>query len=183
MKDYSVGIRPYYATTDDIYDNSVDNSINFTGDYIINNADKLSYDTVYNEIVNQNDYSENVVNNIVNDNTQTIINNYYYTNPDGGGDSGDSGDSGGSGGGLGSLIDGIGSVLNFIVTLIGDVLGLIAEFLDTVYVMIKNLGGSFTNFSNLLGELFTFIPQDLLDLIEAGIGVVIVVVVWKLFRG
>lgn len=175
MKEYSVGIRPFYSITDNYYDNSVDNSINFTGDYIVNNADKLSYDTIYNEIVNQNDYSENVVNNIVNDNTQTIVNNYYYTNPDGGGDSGDGGDDNGSGGGLGALIDGIGSVLNFIVTLIGDALTLVTGFLDTIYTLLKNLGGSFTNFSGLLGELFTFIPQELIDLISASISVTIAV--------
>lgn len=183
FKNYNGGNKPVYHVTSDTYDITKDNSISYTGDYIINNGQNYSYDTVQNTIDNSVDNStDESVTTIVNDSYNTIINNYYYTSPDSGeGGSGDSDDDS-SGGGIGAIIDGIGSLLNFIVTLIGDVLSLIGSFLDTVYDMIKNLGGSFTNFSGLMGELFTFIPQDLMDLIEAGIGVAIVIVIWKMFK-
>lgn len=180
LKQYNGGNKPVYQVTNYNYSTTNDNSINFTGDYIVNNGIQYSYEIVQNTIDQSQSNTDASVSTSVNDSYNTIINNYYYTTPDSGGDG--NGDGGDSGGGLGSLLDGIGSLLNFVVTLIGDVLSLIGSFLDTVYDMIKNLGGSFTNFSGLMGELFTFIPQDLMDLIEAGIGVAIVIVIWKMFR-
>lgn len=178
MKSYSVGQRPVYYTTNNVYDNSVDNSIKVSGDYLINNG-TYSYDTIYNNIQEGDIVNDNSINEVVNNTNSTIINN-YYTESSGGDNSG--GNSDDSGGGIGSLIGGIGDLLDFIVGVIGDLISVLTGFLDTIYNLLKSVGGTFTNFSGLLGELFVFIPKELIDLLTAGIGAGIAIALWKMFR-
>ncbi len=81
---YSVGqSNIYYSNTYSSFDNSVDNSITFTGQYFTSND--YSHTTIQNNIDNSQEINETTVNNIVNN---YITNNYYGTdNPDGDDDS------------------------------------------------------------------------------------------------
>lgn len=182
LKMYSVGQRPVYYTTNNFYDNSVDNSVEVTGDYLVNNGGALSYDTIYNQIQEGDVTTDNSINEIVNSNNQTIINNYYYTEDTGDSGSGDSG-SGSFGDGIASFFEGLKSILDFLLGIIGDLATTLTSFLGSVYDLIKNIGGQFTGFSELLGELFVFIPQEIIDLLTAGIGVIIVVCIFKWLKG
>lgn len=76
LKAYSVGRQNiYYSNTYSSFDNSVDNSVTFTGQYFTTN--EYSHTTIQNNIDNsQETINETTVNNIVNN---YITNNYYGT--------------------------------------------------------------------------------------------------------
>jgi len=80
MKSYTVGkCNIYYTNNYSRFDNSVDNSVTFTGQYYTSNA--YSHTAIQQYIDNSQDINETVVNNIVNN---YIINNYYGTDTPGG---------------------------------------------------------------------------------------------------
>lgn len=182
FKQFSLGNKPYYQTTNNNYDTSSDNSVSFTGDYYNDNSNAYSYDIVQNEIDNSSATTDNSVNNIVNDSSTTIINNYYSSGSgDGSGDgTGDSDTSLGEG--IEKLLNGLTKLLDFLLGLLGDLVGLITTFLDSAYNLLSGLTGTFGNFSALLGDMFAFIPQELMDAITAGITLIIVVAVVKAVR-
>lgn len=180
IKDYSVGNTPYYLTNRQ-YSDSVDNSFNVSGEYIQNSGGTFAYEQIREQINNSNVTNDNSVSNIVNDFSQTIINNYNYSS--GSGD-GDNGDSGGNGilNGLGSVVEGLAEILGFLLKAIGEILGLIGNLFNTLLEGIKALGGIFAGFSGLLGELFPFIPTELMTFVTISIEAVIAIAVWKFFK-
>ena len=181
LKQYSLGNKPYYQVTNTTYDTSTDNSVEFTGDYYNDNSSTYAYDIVQNEIDNSSVTTDNSVNNIVNDSSTTIINNYYTT---GTSDSVSGDDSDTTlGEGIEKFFTGITELLDFLLGILGDAVNLITSFVDSAYTLLSGLTGTFGNFSSLLGEMFAFIPQELMDAITAGITLLIVVAVAKAIKG
>ena len=73
---YANGWQEYYIDeTASAYDSSQDNTITYSGDYIGDTYNQISYDT----ITNNYDNSEHITNNVVGDTITNITNNYYYT--------------------------------------------------------------------------------------------------------
>lgn len=181
MKAYTVGRDSYYVTGDSQnYVNNTDNSVKVSGDYLINNANTYSHDVIQNTIDNSENITQETVNNIVNTSSSTIINNYYSS------DSG-SGDDSGSGNssildGLGKIISALAEIIGFLLGAIGDVIGLIGNLFTTVFNGIKSIGAIFSGFSGLLGELFIFVPKELVDFIVLAIEASVAIVIWKKFK-
>lgn len=182
VKKYYAGNTPYYLTNRQ-YSDSEDNSFNVSGEYLQNNGGNFSYEQIRDQINNSSATTDNSVNNIVNDYSQTIINNYYGSSSGGsdGGDGSGDGDSGGSG--ILDLLGGIGDLLDFILSLVGKVISILSGFLTGLLDLLSGLGGIFSGFSGLLGELFGFIPSEVIGLLTASIEAVIIIAVWKMVRG
>ncbi len=184
MKLFSVGVQPYYINSETTYNLENDNSLKFTGDYIKDNSNTYSYDIIQNEIDNSTEVNESTVNNIVNNNTSTIVNNYYTTTGSDDGDGDDTGNGGGiSGDSINSLINGITGLLDFVINLLGNVISLIATFLNSALELLSGLSGQFGGFTQLLGDMFAFIPPELIDAISAGITLLIGVAIVKALKG
>ena len=184
IKDYSLGNTPYYLTNRQ-YSDSVDNSFNVSGEYIQNNGGTFAYEQIREQINNSNVTNDSSVSSIVNDYSQTIINNYNYTSPDSGeGEEGseDDNENGGLLDGLGSVVEGIADLLGFLLKAIGEILGLIGNLFNTIFEGIKALGSVFGGFSGLLGELFPFIPVELITFVTIAIEAIIAIAVWKLLK-
>lgn len=182
VKEYCTGYTPYYVTNRQ-YSDSVDNSFNVSGEYIQNNGGTFSYEQIREQINNSSVTNDSSVSNIVNDYSQTIINNYNYSSG-GSGDNGgdDTGDSGNSIlDGLGSIISAITDIIGFLLGVVGDVLSLLTTALTTVFDLLKGFGSVFASFSGLLGELFTFIPSEFIELLTASMSVMVILAVWKKF--
>lgn len=190
FKLYSVGMQPYYITDSYNTYEANDNSVTVGGDYVTGSNYQTSYSTVQNEIDNSETVNESIVNNIVNDNSQTIINNYASSVvPEGGGsdggEDGDDGDGGGGGGildGLGSLIGGATDIIGFLLGLVGDALSLISSLFTTLFDALKALGTMFGGFGGFLGEIFGFIPTELINFIVLAIEASVAIAIWRQFK-
>lgn len=182
VKKYYAGNTPYYMTNRQ-YSDSVDNSFNVSGEYLQNNGGNFSYEQIREQINNSNATTDNSVSNIVNDYSQTIINNYYGS----GGSSGDNeGDNGGSEGsildGISSLLGGVKDIVGFLLSVIGDILGLIAEVFNTIFEAIKAVGSVFLGFTGLLAELFPFIPEDLINFLTLAVEATVGIAIWRMLK-
>lgn len=114
FKKYSVGkSNIYYSNTYSSFDNSVDNSVTFTGQYYTSN--EYSHTTIQNNIDNSQEINETIVNNIVNN---YITNNYYGTD-----NSGDdvSGDDSSISEFLTSLVDGLAALVESVGKLLDGI--------------------------------------------------------------
>ena len=114
-----------------------------------------------------------------------ITNNYTYINSDNGGSEDDGGDSD-TGATLGDAllawVEGLKELLAFVLNLLGEAVNLIASFLNDALELLTGLTDSFGGFTDLLGELFSFIPQELLDAMSAGIILILVLGVIKALK-
>lgn len=114
--------------------------------------------------------------------------NYYYASPDGSGGSGSGGSGDGSddgdgiGSGLGELL---GSLLGGLIDLItGLISGLIDSLINLVEMTIEKLGqvvNLFGEFGNALKVLWSWLPDEIITILAAGVSVVIFASVLKLF--
>ncbi len=118
FKQYTVGqSNIYYSNTYSSFDNSVDNSVTFTGQYYTNNA--YSHTTIQNNIDNSQEINETTINNIVNN---YITNNYYGTDNSGGDGSGSgSGDDSGISQLLAVLVDGLAALADSVGKLLDGI--------------------------------------------------------------
>lgn len=137
FKLYSVGrSNIYYSSAYSTFDNSVDNSVTFSGGYYMTND--YSHTTIQNNIDNSQEINETTINNIVNN---YITNNYYGS---------DDGSGGGSGGGGGSG--------NWFTDLITGIPQLLSALLDGIAALLE-AGG---NLLGVITDLFTklFVPSE-----------------------
>lgn len=119
-------------------------------------------------------------------NTYITYNIYYYTTPEDSGDgsgSGDNSDDGsGIGGGLGELL---GSLLGGLIDLItGLISGLIDSLINLVEMTIEKLGqvvNLFGEFGDALKVLWSWLPDEVVTILAAGVSVVVFASVIKLF--
>lgn len=178
MRAFTGGNKPYYVTNNTNYDESVDNSSTFNGDYLIENGDKISYDIVKNQIDNSVDNTDNSVQNIVNDYSQTIINNYNGTTLTPGGDS----DIIINDGEIINLLKSINNGVNTVLEYIKESLQSVADYFNTTLQIVKGFSGTVANFADLMKDLFSFIPEELMNLLKVAIGSVIAITVFNKFR-
>lgn len=179
FKNSSVGKSDIYYSKDySDFEESKDTGLTFTGAYY---NSSYSHETVQNTIDNsQTTVDNSVVNNIVNN---YITNNYY-------GDGSGSGDSEGDdkpggwwniGEGISSFIEGIAALLDFILKLLGDLVGLLSKFLTSVLDVLSGLTALGQGFGDFLGAIFTFLPEECTSLIVSSIAAMCVVGVVKSF--
>ena len=191
MKSYTVGKQPYYTTnTWNNYDNSIDNTTTITNaeyQYYTDNS-TIIYNIIQGDLDNAGDsLTEKDVQNIVDNAVERVlkeIEDNSNNSGDGGNNSGnDSGDSGGSGGtGVLDVINGIGKILDTILSLIGNLMGVVADFTQSVL----DLFGGFTTFTDgftgFLSGAFAFIPVDIWNLLKVGLSLAILCAVINFLR-
>lgn len=185
FKAYTIGkSNIYYSSSYSAFDNSVDNSIEFTGSYY-SSSSSYSHDIIQNTIDNSSEVNESTVNNIVNN---YITNNNYGDSSGGGSGSGPGGSSSGSGSwwdigsGIDSFVKGIAALLDFVLKLLGDLVGLLGRFLTDVLEVFKSLGVVGSGFGEFLKEVFGFLPDECISLIMSSIGAMCIVGVVKAFK-
>lgn len=194
LKKMTVGYQDVYFDVTYDYSTSNDNSVKFSGSYMVDDSYSYSHDQIVNNIDNSSEtVDESVVNNIVGDTINNITNNYYTessgTGSAGSGGSDNSGTSSGSTDdgktiwdGLTTLVDGIGDLLNFFVTLIGEVLSLLGNLLTQILQLIGSFAGISGEFVYFMDEFFVFVPDEVWGVIELGITAMIGIAVWKAFK-
>lgn len=175
LKQYAVGQRPYYITDAfKNYDSTVDNSTTITQTEIDNS---VTYGDVYNYITNNYDNPDG----LSEDELRAILEEYLKQINNSGGSG--SGNSGGSGGGLSGFLDGLGSLGDALLAIIG-------KLLEYVGKAIELLSGTVTkvidlvpqNITNLISGLFPFIPQEWLVAIELSLVLAVVIGIVGMFK-
>lgn len=174
----------YYSSDYSKYDASVDNSIEFSGSYYSSNSSSYSHDVIQHNIDNSSEVNESTVNNITNQTINNITNNY-----------GDSSGSGGSGSGSGSgnswwnigdgidaFIEGVAALLDFLLAIIGKLVGLLSSFATGLLEVMGKIAELGQGFSNFLTAAFGFIPEECISLIVVSVGVMCALGVFKLFK-
>ena len=176
----------YYSSDYSKYDASVDNSIDFSGSYYSSNSSSYSHDVIQNNIDNSSEVNESTINNIVNN---YITNNNYGDSSGTGSGSGGSGSGSGSnddwwhiGDGIDAFIKGIAALLDFLLKLIGDLIGLLSSFLTGLLEVMGKIAELGQGFSNFLKAAFGFIPEECISLIVVSVGVMCALGVFKLFK-
>lgn len=177
-KSYSIGKSNIYYSKDYAnYDSSVDNSVTFTGDYY---NGSYSHDVIQNNIDNSQTIDESTVNNIVNN---YITNNNYGDSSSGSGSGSGSDDWWNIGDGITSFVKGIAALLDFLLKLLGDLIGVISDFLVGLLAVLEKLGVVGSSFGDFLKEFFGFLPEEIIAMIVSGIGLLVIVGIIKLFKG
>ncbi len=179
-KSYSVGkSNIYYTSGYGSYDDTADNAVEFPGSYYNSTTTSYSHDTIQQHIDNSSVVDESTVNNIVNN---YITNNYYGSGNGSSGSGSNEGNWWDIGSGISSFIEGIASLLDFLLLLLGDLIGVISEFLADLLVVLGQLASVSTGFGDLLKALFGFLPDDCISLIISGIGLMVAVGVIKMVK-
>ena len=178
LHDWSNGC-PYSVLTSDSfnsYSSVDDHSFTVLGSVVNDSSVENDYSSIVSNVISGNDYSSSVVN--------TVINNYYSTNPVPGedpslpDDPNDSGDFSISG-----FINGLRSFLGGILDLVGGLLGIIGDLLSGFMAILNNLTSFSDDFGIFLKTGLTFLPEDAIAVIVAGISAVIVISVIRFLRG
>ena len=179
--DWSDGCPYDYLPSDSYngYDASKDYSFSIQGDYLSGCDISNDYSNIVENVVNNNDYSDHSVSNVVNNfyygevgtegNIQPTVD--FRVDPDvgGGDDSGDSGEGGGS------LIPGGGNTGGFIAQIeeMGSFFPKLLEKLNVFKQFPSEVGG-------LMDVGLSWIPPEDRALIRAGIGAFILIGLWHL---
>lgn len=183
FKKYSVGSQPYYVTQSWFdYDSNIDNSTTITSqEYAYYNDNSITiYETIQNNINNYGgELDEKTVQDIVDSAVQDIKDSIANSGNHGGSDSGDS-DNGGNG--IGDLVGGIGKLLDTILSLIGKVMGVVADFTQSILDLFSGFTDFTDGFSNFLSGAFSFIPQEIWNVIQVGLSLMILLAVIKFLR-
>lgn len=184
LKAHTVGKDSiYYGSNYTSYDASVDNSYTFSGSYYNNTSSTYSHEVIQNQIDNSTEVNESTINNIVNN---YITNNYGDGSGTGDGSGSGSGSSGGSwwdiGDGISAFVEGIAALLDFLLALLGDLIGVISGFLVDLLTVLGQLASVGDGISGLLSALFGFLPEECIAIIVSGIGLMVVVGVVKMIK-
>lgn len=173
----------YYGSSYTNYDASVDNSYTFSGSYYNNTSTTYSHEVIQQQIDNSTEVNESTVNNIVNN---YITNNYGDGSGTGNGSGSGSGSSGSwwdIGSGISAFVEGIAALLDFLLKLLGDLIGVISGFLVDLLAVMGQLVSVGDGFSGLLKALFGFLPDECIALIVSGVGLMVIVGVVKMIKG
>lgn len=197
-KEDTVGYQPYYCSQKfQEYNEGDDNSITVdektfnSSNWVTNNS------SIYNNT------SQTIINNNT-DNTTTggmsqqeimelvdrLLEEFKKDNS-GSDNSGGSGDGSGggsdssggsSGNGIAAIIEGLGKLLDFLLAAAGKLIGLVSEFLTKALGLLDGLAGLTGPFAALLADLMPFVPEELWDVIIAGITLSVIVMIIKAFK-
>lgn len=179
LKTYSLGTRPYYITDAfKNYDSTVDNSTTITQTEIDNS---VTYGDVYNYITNNYENPDG----LTEDELRAILAEYLSSinNSGGSGSGSGSGDSGGSGGGLGGFLDGLGSIGNAILAILGKLMEILGSAIELVTGAITDLITIIPNsIGELLGALFPVFPEEWIKAITLSLVLGVIVGIMRMFK-
>lgn len=172
-KEFDLGKQPYYASQEWYnYDYSNTDNSTYSESFIDNSIKDSNNHTTYNEIVNN--YNDGMTEKEVADLVETIMKNQREINNNTGNDNGSgSGGSTSGGSGLGALLDGIGSIFDFLGTLIGNIIGFIADLLKTTMDSISSVTGSLGGLGDAFASVFSFLPPEVIGIITGGLSLMI----------
>lgn len=72
--------------------------------------------------------------------------------------------------------------MNFVVTLVGEVISLLANFFTQILNLLGTFKDSSGDFVGFLQDFFVFVPDDIWKVILLGITTVISIAVWKALK-
>lgn len=181
MKSYSVGQQPYYCTSNYYnYNSSNDNSITTNeNNYVSNDEYNNYYNEVSNTIINNN-YNNGISEEQLAQIIDAIVN---ANNNNNGGSGGSSGGDSSGGSGILDMVEGVGKLLDFILSLVGKLVGLISDFLTNVLSMLGNFTAFTDGFGEFLTEAFGFLPPEAILSISLGVTVIVVLAIIKFLKG
>lgn len=185
MKNYQAGYQPYYAGRDFLsYDSNNDNSVTVGGDYFTGNnwyEDNSSY---YNDSSTTiiNNYGSGITEDQLQDIVDALLDEIKKDKDASSGSTGNDNNSGGFGSGLAALMDGLGEFVNFLLELLGKVIGLVSTFLTSCMNLLEGLTAITGPFASLLSSLMSWVPQEYWDVIIAGMSAAIGIALWKMFK-
>lgn len=198
VKEDTVGYQPYYCTQKfQEYNEGDDNSITVdektfnSSNWVTNNSN--IYNNTSQTIINNNTdntttggMSQSEIMELVDrlleefrkDNSGSDNSGGSGGGSDGGSDSG----GGSSGNGIAAIIEGLGKLLDFLLAAAGKLIGLVSEFLTKALGLLDGLAGLTGPFAALLADLMPFVPEELWDVIIAGITLSVIVMIIKAFK-
>lgn len=100
---------------------------------------------------------------------------------DTGGDSGDTGDDS-SGGGVSAILEGIGKFFDTLLTLVGKIIGMLSDFVNSVLTLFESFTVFTDGFSGFLTGAFGFIPQEAINVIVTGITLLVILAIIKFLK-
>ena len=170
-------VKAITSSTYNNYDSSEDHSFTVSGDYVNDASVSNDYEYIVSAVTDSNDFTDNSV--------TTIINNYYngLTIPSGGSGSGDDGNGGSGGLGIFDLLGGIANFLDSLLSVFGRILSIVGNLLDGLMGILTSFSGFADDFGAFLASSMTFLPEDAVSVIVAGISAVCVISIFKLIRG
>lgn len=187
FKSQSVGkSNIYYGAGYSNFDSSVDNSVEFSGSYYSSNSSSYSHDIIQNNIDNSSEVNESTINNITNQTINNITNNYGDSSGSGSGSGGSSSGSGNwwnVGDGISAFIEGVAKLLDFLLKLLGDLIGVVSDFLVSLLTVLEKLAAVGSSFGDFLKAFFGFLPEECILMIVSGIGLMVIVGIIKIFKG
>lgn len=168
----------YYSRDYGAFDESKDTGYTFTGTQYNGG---YSHDIIQTTIDNSSEINESTINNIVNN---YITNNYGDGSGTGSGTGSGSGDDWWNiGDGITSFVKGVAALLDFLLKLLGDLIGVISDFLVGLLAVLEKLGAVGSSFGDFLKVFFGFLPEEIIDMIVVSIGFIVVAGVIKMFKG
>ena len=187
---FSVGKQPYYCTNEWVnYDYSQDNSMTLTNTYlgnVVNGGVVNNYYNVVQDAIDENNtdgaLTEDQIRDIVTDTINQLHTDNNTDQSGGSGDSGNSGNDDSSGGGIGAVIDGIGKFFDTLLTLVGKIIGMLSDFVNSVLSMFESFTVFTDGFSGFLTGAFGFIPQEAINVIVTGITLLVILAIIKFLK-
>lgn len=101
---------------------------------------------------------------------------------DSGGSSGSVSGNGSDGSGIGDLIGGIGKIFDTILSLIGKLMGVVADFAQSILDLFSGFTAFTDGFSDFLSGAFGFVPADIWNVIKVGLSLMVLLAVIKFLR-
>lgn len=187
-KNFNIKQQPFYYTQNWVnYDASQDNSITMTNaEYTYYNDNSTTiFQTIQNNIDNSgSDLTEEDIQKIVDDAVKEILDS--IPEDTGSGDTGDDStsdnDSGTGGNGVSDLIEGIGKIFDTILSLIGKLMGVVADFTQSILDLFSGFTTFTDGFSDFLAGAFGFIPAEIWDIVRVGLSLMVLLAVIKFLR-
>lgn len=177
-----------YYNYDSYDDNSFTVSINNIDNSVSNNSNAYdnSVSNFYDNVTNNT-----VDNSTINENVQTIINNYYPSSGDNGGGSGGDDNGGGSGSDddinddnvLSALLIAIRHFFHIIGQLIGTILTGIVTILNAIIEAISGIMDNFTGISDLFASLLGWLPSPIPEVLGIGVSICVLFAILHFIRG
>ena len=186
FKLFTVGKQPYYCTPEWVnYDYSQDNSMTLTNTYlgnVVNGGVVNNYYNVVQDAINENNTDGSLTEDQIRDIVADTINQIQQNNNTESDSGGSGSDDNGSGSGIIAIIEGIGKFFDTLLTLVGNVIGMIADFGNSVLEMFGSLGTFTEGFSSFLSGTFGFIPEEVWKVLMSGITLSVLLLGIKFFK-
>lgn len=176
-KAYSIGTRTYFTTDNFVnYDSTVDNSTTITQTEIDNS---VTYGDVYNYITNNYENPDG----LSEDELRAILAEYLSSINNSGGGSGDSDNGSDSGGGLGGFLDGLGSIGNAIMAILGKLMEILGSAIELITGSITDLITLIPNsIGELLSALFPVFPEEWIKAITLSLVLGVIIGIVRIFK-